>query len=139
MGSEVEGYFNDLIDFVEQHFANVQILKRDITDQRSLLELNAWYGKYRIVISEIFFGAQRKYAYYVLDGSRVRIGFDNSPDANVVRLKYPSDYKTHRFNLIPHVHSDDKKSVTLAQEAMTPEAFYNWVQQNLSLENALNQ
>ena len=87
------------------------------------------------MISEIFFGIQRKYAYYVLDGSRVRIGFDNSPDAAVIRIKYPSDHKTHRFDLIPHVHSADKKSVTLTQDAITPQAFYEWVKQNLYEKN----
>ena len=136
MGREVESYFEDLIDFVEQHFSNTQILKRDTTNQRSLLELNAWYGKYRIVISEIFLGSQRKYAYYVLEGARVCIGFDNSPDITVIRLKYPSDYQSHRFDLIPHVHSADKKSVALAQNAITLQAFYEWIQHNLSPENA---
>ena len=52
----------------------------DATPNRAILRVDAEYGKYQILVKELFSGWSRKYSYYVMRGNWVEAGFDNSPD-----------------------------------------------------------
>jgi len=74
----------------------------------------------------------RKYAYYVLAGTTVLVGFDNASDPRALSLKYGAAYGQHRLELIPHQHKNNKHDLVLTAE-MDCAALFSWLQAN-SLE-----
>jgi len=65
------------------------------------LRLQADYGRYRILVVELFSDRVRKYRYYVLRGEWVIAGFDNSPDPRAIRLKYGKIGDQRAGKLVP--------------------------------------
>jgi hypothetical protein len=98
----------------------------DTTPARAILRLQARYGPYRIVVTELLSDGLRKYSYYVLHGNWVEAGFDNSPDPRAIRLKYGQIGAEHAGEPVPHLHQQDKTELSLTAE-MTFETFVDWV------------
>lgn len=125
--------FSRLISLAKANFQQVRVTKENETPQRSILELICTYGKYNIRIYEIVSEVGRKYSYYVFDGDYIIVGFDNSADLTAIHLKYKHDYKHHRHELIPHLHTENKTRLELTAE-MTCQDFIQWVKTNLAIE-----
>ncbi|RLC76820.1 MAG: hypothetical protein DRI61_12610 [Chloroflexi bacterium] len=95
------------------------------------MEIIAVYGSYLIRILEIIFPqGKRKYAYYVIHSSEVVVGFDNAPDPQALKLRYGKLYKRHRYEMIPHCHTQGKAALHLT-EPMDVERFLAWIEENL--------
>lgn len=65
MDAQVAGHFADVVARASATFENVEY-STDTTPERSLLRLQADYGRYRILVVELFSDRVRKYRYYVL-------------------------------------------------------------------------
>ena len=92
--------------------------------------MDAEYGKYQIIVTELFSGGLRKYSYYVMRGNWVEAGFDNSPDPRAIRLKYGKIGLEHAGELVSHLHSEDKRRLSLTAEMSFTE-FVHWLKSNL--------
>lgn len=86
MDAHIANHFADLIALAQETFEDVEH-STDATPLRAILRLQARYGAYRIVVTELFDENTRKYSYYALKDDEVTVGFDNSPDPHVIRLK----------------------------------------------------
>ncbi|PSN10041.1 hypothetical protein C7293_29530 [filamentous cyanobacterium CCT1] len=102
----------------------------DTTPKRSILRLEARYGSYRVLVTELFSDDRsRKYRYYLLQDNYVEAGFDNSPDPRAIRLKYGNIGQAHAGEHVPHLHQADKTELTLTDE-MVFQTFVQWLQEN---------
>lgn len=110
-------------------------VKRDERQGRHLLEMWGHWGSFRVRLLEVIgVGIPRKYAYYVLDGERVIVGFDNAPDPGALRLKYGRDFVGHRHERVPHQHEVGKTVLQLTDE-MNCVSFVEWVRDNLQVSS----
>ena len=125
---------NQIVSLFQATFAPATLLQRDERPQLAILEMRGDYGIYQAHLREIWRAdGSRKYAYYLLHQSTVIVGFDNASDPRALRLKYDKDYTRHRFELIPHRHTQDKLVIELTSE-MDCAAFIAWLKQNLPLQ-----
>ena len=131
MDTKTTDHFADIITFAQAAFQQVEYVV-DATPKRAILRLQARYGPYRVLVTELFSGEVRKYRYYVLSGSRVEAGFDNSADPRAIRLKYGKIGKEHAGEYVPHLHQDDKTRLSLTEE-MSFVAFVNWLKANIQV------
>jgi hypothetical protein len=122
-------HFAEIIELAQSAFENV-IYEIDATPDRSILRINADYGKYQILATELFGDGIRKYRYYMMRGDWVEAGFDNAPDPRAIRLKYGKIGEEHTGENIPHLHREDKTELSLTEE-MTFQDFVNWLKGNL--------
>ena len=74
MDADIENYFAGVIELALATFEAVR-QTTDVTPKRSILKIEATYGKYRVLITELFSESVRKYRYYLLNGSYVEAGF----------------------------------------------------------------
>jgi hypothetical protein len=128
MDRPVGEYINELIATAQATFRDVQVTRRDERPARALIDMEGWWGAYRIIISEIILSdGSIRYAYYVLDAdNRLVHGFDNTPDVRAVKLRYGREYRRHLGERTPHQHTaDDSLSLT---EPMTLGRFIEWLQ-----------
>ncbi|GAK50946.1 hypothetical protein U14_02188 [Candidatus Moduliflexus flocculans] len=132
MDAHITKHFADIIAFAQIVFENVDH-SVDMTPERAILRLTAEYGAFRIVVTELFSENLRKYRYYALKGDWVEVGFDNSPDPQVIRLKYGRIGKEHVGEHIPHVHLQDKTELALTDD-MTFQMFVEWLKTNIIQE-----
>lgn len=133
MDQAIAGYLDGVIECFSETFRPATVIIRDERPDRSLLELWGHWGSYHVRLHEVVSPTMtRKYAYYVLEGSRVISGFDNAPDPRALRLKYSKASGQHQHEPIPHRHGVDKKDIELTDE-MTCQLFTEWVQANLGL------
>ena len=102
----------------------------DATPARAILRLEARYGGYRIVVTELMDSRTRKYRYYALRDNIVEVGFDNSPDPRALRLKYGRIGEHHAGEFIPHVHLANKTDTRLTDE-LSFHDFVAWLTQHL--------
>ncbi|MBE9112173.1 hypothetical protein IQ273_22470 [Nodosilinea sp. LEGE 07298] len=129
MDAEIADYIASVILLAKATFHSVQH-STDSTPKRSILRLEAGYGSYRVLVTELFSdNRRRKYRYYLLQDNYVEAGFDNSPDPRAIRLKYGSIGQAHVGELIPHLHQVDKTELTLTDEIVF-QAFVQWLQEN---------
>jgi hypothetical protein len=105
----------------------------DVTPARSILRLQAQYGQFRIFITELLDENSRKYRYYVLQGSNIEAGFDNSPDPRALRLMYGRIGEAHVGESLPHLHRANKTQLFLTEEMCCLD-FVRWPHQHLPLE-----
>lgn len=131
MAQEASRYFDNLIDFVKNNFADAQVTLRDESDARALLNMECRYGKHRVVIREILTGTSRRYSYYLLLGEEVVYGFDNASDITALRMKYGRDAKRHIGELISHCHTEGKRDISLTEE-YTCQKLVKWIRTNIS-------
>ncbi|MBD2567321.1 hypothetical protein [Anabaena lutea] len=131
MDTKITDYFADIVKIAQVNFQSVKHTI-DSTPKRAILRLEAQYGEYRVLITELFSDELRKYRYYVLRGDWVEAGFDNSPDPRAIRLKYGRIGKEYANEYIPHLHRDDKNLLFLTEE-MTFTDFVDWVKTNLDI------
>lgn len=129
MDEKTARHFAEIIQLAQSAFAQV-IYEIDTTPNRAILRIQAEYGKYQILVTELFSDGLRKYRYYVLRGKWVEVGFDNSPDPRAIRLKYDEIGKEHAGEHVPHLHLEDKARLSLTEEMTFPE-FVDWVKGNL--------
>lgn len=127
--------FTEAIDQVvllfQTTFENPSVLRREERPAIAILEMRGDYGIYQAHLREIWRAdGSRKYAYYLLGHSTIIVGFDNAPDPRALRLKYGKDYIQHRLELIPHRHTQEKRTVELTIE-MDCVAFIDWIRKNL--------
>jgi len=127
-------YIDALIAEARSHFQDVRVRCRDERPARALIDLEGWWGPYRIIISEIILPeGDIRYAYYVLDvQDRLVQGFDNTPDVRAIKQCYGRDYGDHLGELTPHQH-DAHGTLTLT-EMMNLDRFIAWLQANLPKE-----
>jgi len=126
-------YINELIATARATFRDVRVTRRDERPARALIDMEGWWGAYRIIISEIILSdGSIRYAYYVLDAdNRLVHGFDNTPDVRAVRLRYGREYRHHLGERTSHQHTtDDRLSLT---EPMTLGRFIEWLRQSLPI------
>jgi hypothetical protein len=122
-------HFAEIIQLAQSVFEQVTY-EVDETPVRSILRIEAEYGKYQILVAELFSDGLRKYRYYVMRGDWVEAGFDNSPDPRAIRLKYGEIGSAHTGEHVPHLHLDDKTRLSLTEE-MTFSEFVDWLMENL--------
>jgi len=122
-------HFAEIIELAQSVFENV-VYEIDTTPNRAILRIEAEYGKYQILVTELFSDGLRKYRYYVMRGNWVEAGFDNSPDPRAIRLKYGKIGKEHAGENIPHSHREDKTRLYLTEE-MAFADFVRWLKSNL--------
>lgn len=129
MDEKTSRYFDDLIRLAQSTFEKVEF-ELNSTPGRSILNIQAEYGQFRIFVTELFSDKVRKYRYYVLREDWVEAGFDNSPDPRAIRFKYGKIGEEHAGENVPHLHLDDKSRLSLTQE-MTFTSFVEWLKKNL--------
>jgi len=122
-------YFAGIIRLAQSNFEQVEF-EVNSTPERSILNIRAEDGEYRIFVTELFSDKIRKYRYYVLRGNWVEAGFDNSPDPRAICLKYGKIGKEHAGENVPHLHLEDKTRLSLTEE-MTFTVFVDWLRANL--------
>ena len=125
-------HIETIIAQAQQALADVRIVRHDLGLRRALIDLEGSWNNYRIIVSEIHRADETvRYAYYVLDvNNQLLHGFDNSPDTQVVKLRYGLDWKPHLHEEIPHQH-DANRNLTLTKESMTFSNFIEWLTNNL--------
>lgn len=126
MDKDARDYFAEVVRLASRHFVNVRY-EIDETPQRVILRLHANLETLRVIVVEIVHHGERKYSYYLLDGSYVLVGFDNSADPVARRLKYGTDRARHIGELVPHAHFRDKRDLVLT-EHLTFADFVQWIQ-----------
>ena len=129
MDEKTSRHFAEIIALAQSAFEQVTY-EIDATPNRAILRVDAEYGKYQILVTELFSGWLRKYRYYVMRGNWVEAGFDNAPDPRAIRLKYGEIGQEHAGEHVPHLHSEDKIHLSLTEE-MTFAEFVRWVKGNL--------
>lgn len=129
MDEKTSRHFAEIIELAQTVFENVTY-EIDATPDRSILRMNADYGKYQILVTELFSDGIRKYRYYVMFGNSVEAGFDNAPDPRAIRLKYGKIGEEHAGENVPHLHQEDKTKLSLTEE-MTFQDFVDWLKGNL--------
>ena len=129
MDEKTSRHFAEIIELARSVFENVTY-EIDATPDRSILRINAEYGKYQILVTELFSDGIRKYRYYVMYGDWVEAGFDNAPDPRAIRLKYGKIGEEHAGENVPHLHREDKTDLYLTEE-MTFKDFVDWLKRNL--------
>jgi hypothetical protein len=93
------------------------------------LRIEAEYGKYQILVTELFSDELRKYRYYLMRGDWVETGFDNTPDPRAIRLKYGKIGGEHAGEYLPHLHREHKTLLVVTEE-MTFADFAQWLKDN---------
>ena len=129
MDEKTSRHFAEIIELAQSVFENVTY-EIDATPDRSILRIDAEYGKYQILVTELFSDGIRKYRYYVMRGDWVEAGFDNAPDPRAIRLKYGNIGEEHAGENVPHLHREDKTKLSLTEE-MTFQDFVSWLKGNL--------
>lgn len=129
MDEKTSRHFAEIIELAQSVFENV-VYEIDATPDRSILRMNAEYGKYQILVTELFSDGIRKYRYYVMSGDWVEAGFDNAPDPRAIRLKYGKIGEEHAGENVPHLHREDKTKLSLTEE-MAFQDFVDWLKGNL--------
>ena len=129
MDEKASRHFTEIIELAQSVFQNIAH-EIDATPDRSILRMEAEYGKYKILVTESFSDGIRKYRYYVMRGDWVEAGFDNAPDPRVIRLKYGKIGEEYTGENVPHLPREDKTQVYLTEE-MTFQDFVDWLKRNL--------
>lgn len=129
MDEKTSRHFAEIIELAQSVFEQVTY-EIDATPERAILRIEADYGKYQILVTELFTDGLRKYRYYVMRGNWVEAGFDNSPDPRAIRLKYGEIGEEHAGENVPHLHLEDKTRLSLTEE-MTFAEFVRWLKSNL--------
>lgn len=129
MDEKTSRHFAEIIELAQSVFEKVTY-EIDATPDRSILRISAEYGKYQILVTELFSDDVRKYRYYVLRGDWVEAGFDNAPDPRALRLKYGKIGEEHAGENVPHLHQEDKSQLYLTKE-MSFQDFVDWLKGNL--------
>ena len=130
MDAGIGTHFDELISLTKARLADVEVVRRDVTPQRAILELRGAWGKYTVRLVEIIKPDGREYRYYVFDGTYIVAGFNNHADLSAIRLRYGAEWKRHRYEPIPHLHLENKTKLELVKE-MTCQQFLAWVEANL--------
>jgi len=131
LDTKITNHFADIIALAGATFEQVDY-EKDSTPKRAILRLQANYGPFRVFVTELFSDGVRKYRYYILRGNWVEAGFDNSPDARAIRLKYGQIGQKHAGEHIPHLHKENKTKLSLTEE-MNFIAFIDWIKINISV------
>ena len=99
-------HIETLIAYAQQVLTDVRVIRQDESLHRALIDLEAQWLDYRIIISEIHRAdGSWRYAYYILNQDNKLVqGFDNSPDITAVKQKYKTKWKSHIHEEIPHQH-----------------------------------
>lgn len=129
MDEKTSRHFAEIIELAQSVFEQVTY-EIDATPDRAIFRLEAEYGKYQILVTELFSDGLRKYRYYVMRGNWVETGFDNSPDPRAIRLKYGEIGEEHAGENVPHLHLEAKTRLSLTEE-MTFAEFVRWLKSNL--------
>ena len=129
MDTEIAEHFARIIQQANALLHNVTI-STDSTPERSILRLTAEYGKCRVIATELWNRDERKYSYYVLRGTYIEAGFDNSPDPQAIRLKFGRIGSEHEQEYVPHLHTENKQRLTLTDE-IDFHFFLEWLTNNV--------
>ena len=121
MARALDEGFADIIALARARLTQVRV-EEDVDADRAILIIEGQLDQYRILIKETVSSGRRRYAYYVLLGERVVLGFNNHADRTALRLKFGEDYTTHVHDLVPHRHGPDKIN-TILTEAWTAGRF----------------
>ncbi len=138
MARSPEEHIEKLTTQAQQQLTDVRVIRRNVAESRALLNLEAIWRGYRIVIQEIHRAdSSMRYSYYVLDENNIIVwGFDNSPDRRAIKLFYGINWKAHQHKEVPHQH-DANGNVTLTSTLMTFEIFVEWLFDTLCDEDIL--
>ncbi len=129
MDPEATDHFIRIAEQARALLENV-VIATDTTPERSFLRLTAEYGSRRIVAKEIMTVGERRYSYYILRGSYVEAGFDNSPDPQAIRLKFGQIGYSYAQERVPHLHTENKQKLVLTDE-IDFNSFLEWLIQNV--------
>lgn len=130
MDTGIATHFDELIFLARAHLTDVEVVRRDVTSRRAILELRGTWERYTICLVEIVTPDGHEYRYYVFDGTYIVAGFNNHADLSAIRLRHGADWKQHRYEPIPHLHLENKTRLELTEE-MTCQQFLAWVELNL--------
>ena len=130
MDTGIAAHFDELIALAKAHLADMEVVRRDVTSRRAILELRGTWERYTVRLVEIVTPDGREYRYYVFDGAYIVAGFDNHADLSAIRFRYGAEWKQHRYEPIPHLHLENKAKLELTGE-MTWQQFLTWMELNL--------
>lgn len=117
MEREVRESFSELIEAARGELEDVKILKHEVSAKRSILKIDAAFRGCKVSIKRAINRRRELYSYYLIKDRTVLVGYDNSPDKKALVLKYgEKDYTRHIHEAVPHVHTEDKKSIALTEE-----------------------
>lgn len=114
MARALDAGFADIINLARARLSDVRV-DQDCAPDRVILAIEGSFHEYRVVLKEVVNPQRRRYAYYVLQGERVILGFDNHADRTALRLKYGDSYTDHISDLVPHCHGTDKTTTILTE------------------------
>jgi len=114
MAQTLDAGFADIIALARARLTQVRV-EEDSEADRAILAIEGRFGEYRVVLKEVINPQRRRYAYYVLQGERLILGFDNHADRTALRLKYGDAFTSHIFDLVPHRHGPDKTPTILTE------------------------
>jgi hypothetical protein len=120
----IAAHFDELILLARAHLTDVEVVRRDVTSRRAILELRGTWERYTIRPDG------REYRYYVFDGTYIVAGFNNHADLSAIRLRYGADWMQHRYEPISHLHLENKTKLELT-EKITCQQFLTWMELNL--------
>lgn len=129
MDEKTSRHFAEIIELAESVFNNA-VYEIDATPDRSILRIEADYGRYEILVTELMSDEKRKYRYYVMRDDWVEAGFENAPDPRAIKLKYEKIGKENAGESIPHLHRENKTKLQLTEEVKFPD-FVEWLKDNL--------
>lgn len=114
MARALDAGFADIVALARARLTEVRI-EQDVETDRAILAIDGRMDAYRVVLKEVVNPQRRRYAYYLLHGDRVLLGFDNHPDRTALRLRFGNDYADHINELVPHRHGPDKTTTILTE------------------------
>lgn len=129
MDPKIAEYFARITEEANALLSDV-VVTTDTTPDRSLLRLTASYGSCRIVVKEIMTVDERHYSYYILRGSSIEAGFDNSPDPEAIRLRYGRIGGEYERSYVPHLHTENKRRLQLTDK-IDFFSFLEWLTKNV--------
>jgi len=112
MARALDEGFADIIALARARLTEVRV-EDDVDADRAILIIEGKLDPYRISIKETVNTGRRRYAYYVLQGERVILGFDNHADRTALRLRFGEGFVDHIHDSVPHRHGPDKRTTTL--------------------------
>jgi hypothetical protein len=130
MAQPTRRYFATLTALVQKSLDNVSFDRLHFNPDRVIWEVHGSLGRFDIRLKEIFNQSGRMYSYYVIEGDRVVVGFDNYPDRRALRQKYGQGFATHLSELIPHKHTAHKATLELTSE-MRVEGFLDYLREKV--------
>ena len=113
MDRNTREHFEKVIELAHAKLTDIHVVQNDISISRAILQLRGNYRSFEVWLKEIQLPSGNIYSYYVIEKNQVVVGFDNYPDAQVLKAKFGRGFRSHSEDRIPHRHGPGKRTVSL--------------------------